>query len=417
MIARSQLAAPIAAISMLGVLGCGSPGKTLMVHEPEAEAARALWTVDFVFEFTVPENFRYRTEEYGSVAADPGRGLIYVGSRDGTLIAITDDRGEFVWETALGGGLNGVPTLLSFDEDEQRARETAPGEPADWLLAGTDDGALLAFNLETREVEWRYRTSGVVRTAPVIGEGVVHFANSRDEIFAVDVHSGEWVWQYAGEFQKDFTVYGRAGLAYAPPEDATSGEAGAIYTGFGDGKVIALDANSGAVRWLEPLAPVEGNELFVDVDTTPVVVRDRGELIVANQASGVFALALDDGARRWNTEIRAVGSLSPAPGGLYIAASSLEGLFAVELDGRIRWNQQLDPGSLAPPLVVGNTVFAAHSDQGFLAYSVRDGELLARFETGSGSNAQPVFDPVLERVYASSDRGTLYALSLDPRRR
>src|SRR4029079_17716982 len=93
----------------------------------------------------------------------------------------------------------------------------SPGEQPDWMITGTDDGALVALNLETYEVVWRYRTGGVVRTPAVLGEGVVHFANSRDQILAVDLRGGEWVWEFDGEFQKDFTVYGRAGIAYAPP--------------------------------------------------------------------------------------------------------------------------------------------------------------------------------------------------------
>jgi outer membrane protein assembly factor BamB len=396
-----------------GALACRPAERTVIVHEPEGEAPRAVWSVDFVSEFTVPENFRYRTEEYGSAVGDPSRGLVYVGSRDGTLLALDDHRGEFVWELDVGGGFGGMPVLALVDVETGLGHVAAPTEQPNWMLTGTDDGALVAIDLDAVEVVWRYRTSGLIRTPAVIGDGVVHVANSRDQILTVDLRGGEWVWEYDGEFQKDFTVYGRAGLAYAPPGvGAETLDSGTLYTGFADGKVIALDAVSGAPRWLDSLAPVEGERLFVDVDTTPVLAPERGELLVANQAAGVFALALADGGRRWNTKIRAVGSLVPAPGGLVVAASSLEGLFGLEQDGRVRWHEQLDPGSLATPLIVGSTVFVAHSDAGLLAYASADGELLARMFNGSGSSGQPSYDPVLGRVYASSDRGQLYALRL-----
>ena len=432
---------------LLGALaGCLPTGKTVMMHPAEGEGARALWQVAFIREFTIPENYRYQTEEYASVAADPARGLIYVGSRDGTLVAIDDRLGEVMWEIDLGGGISSVPLLAIVDEsaalpegDDQegapegddpeaapdgsskaapeteagpaplRARAAAPNERPDWMFLGTEDGAMVALDLDTREVLWRHKTSGVIRNKPVLGEGVVHFVNSRDEVLTVELRNGEWVWEYAGKFQKSFTVYGRAGLAYLPPGEA--GDAGVLYTGFADGRVIALQASTGAVLWSEPLAP-PSVDMFVDVDTTPVLVPERGELIVANQNSGVFALNLADGAHRWNTAIRAVGSLVPGPGDMLIAASSLEGLHGLEFDGRIRWRQQLDPGGIAAPLVVGNTVYLAHSDVGLLAYAAEDGQLLARLDNGSGSSGQPVFDPVLGRVYATSDRGQLYALVL-----
>lgn len=402
------------------ITGCRPSDKTLMLHEARGEGARALWQVAFIREFTIPENYRYQTEEYASVAADPARGLVYVGSRDGTLLALEDRHGEVAWEIDLGGGISSVPLLVVIEpstgdakaEDDGpaiRARSAAPGERPHWMLLGTDDGAMVALDLETHAVLWRHATSGVVRNPPVLGEGVVHFVNSRDEVLAIELSNGEWVWEHAGKFQKNFTVQGRAGLAYLPPTEA--GRAGVLFTGFADGRVVALQASSGAALWTEPLAPA-GADMFIDVDTTPLLVPERGELIVANQTSGLFALNLADGARRWNTEIRAVGSLVQGPGGMLIAASSLEGLHGLEFDGRIRWRQQLDPGGLTSPLVVGNTVYIGHSDVGLLAYAAEDGLLLARLDNGSGSSGEPVFDPVLGRVYATSDRGQLYALAL-----
>jgi len=402
-----------------GVLGaslcfaCGPAERMVVVHEPRDDGARAVWSVEFISEFTIPENFRYRTDEYAAAAADSGRGLVYIGSRDGTLLALDDVRGEFVWEIDLGGGVSSTPVVVVVDLERGLGRLAGPGERPDWLITGTDDGALVAIDLETRDVVWRHRTGGVIRNPAVIGEGVVHFANSRDEVLAVDLRSGEWVWAFSGEFQKDFTVFGRAGLAYLPASDSSGAPAGGVlFTGFADGKVVALDATSGAARWIEPLAPLEGDGLFVDVDTTPLLYPERGELIVANQSSGVFALSLEDGGRRWNTPIRAIGSLADAPGGVVVAASSLEGLFGLERDGRVRWHQQLDPGAIAAPLVVGPTVVVAHSDFGLLAFQSADGEVLAQFFNGSGSSGPPTFDPALRRVYATSNRGQLYALRL-----
>jgi outer membrane protein assembly factor BamB len=380
---------------------CGPAERTVVVHEPQGDGARAVWAVDFIREFTIPENYRYRTEEYGSAAADPARGLVYIGSRDGTLLALDDRRGQFVWELEVGGGLSSVPILVVVNPEQGTAHIAGPDERPDWMLTGTDDGAMTAIDLETREVVWRYRTAGLIRTPAVLGDDIVYFANSRDEIFAVSLLDGDWVWQFTGDFQKDFTVFGRAGLALLPPGDHEDidliGDTGVVYTGLSDGKVIALDAVGGAIKWVEPLAPLDGTRMFVDVDTTPIIDVERGELLVANQTSGVYSLSLADGARRWNTAIRAVGALAEAPGGVILAASSLEGLFGLERDGRVRWHQQVDPGSLAEPLVVGSTAFVAHSDIGLLVFATGDGELLARFFNGSGS---PDFDETSYRLRA-----------------
>ena len=108
----------------------------------------------------------------------------------------------------------------------------------------------------------------------------------------------------------------------------------------------------------------------------------------------------------------AVFELNANSHGMRRALANALAIQAIERDGRIRWHQQLDPGALATPLVVGSAAFVAHSDAGLLVFASSDGELLARFFNGSGSSGQPTFDPVLRRVYASSDRGQLYALGL-----
>ena len=103
--ARSRIGYGVGVAALALVGACGPVERTVLVHEPETTAPSAIWTVDFIREFTVPENYRYRTEEYGSAAADPARHAVYIGSRDGTLLAIDDADGEFLWELDIGGGL------------------------------------------------------------------------------------------------------------------------------------------------------------------------------------------------------------------------------------------------------------------------------------------------------------------------
>ena len=141
--------------TVLGALACGPVERTMLLYEPESDGARAIWSVDFVQEFTVPENYRYRTEEYGSPVADPSRGLVYVGSRDGMLVAFDDREGEFAWELDVGGGLSSVPVLAVVDPEQGLGHAAAPSERPNWMLTGTDDGALVAIDLDTREVRWR----------------------------------------------------------------------------------------------------------------------------------------------------------------------------------------------------------------------------------------------------------------------
>lgn len=279
------------------------------------------------------------------------------------------------------------------------------------MVFGTDDGVLYAWDLEAREPLWTYETSGTIRNAPVVGEDVVYFTNSREQVFALDLRDGTWRWQYEQELPKDFTIHGRAGLTLVAQEDSVSGEVGVIYTGFDDGRVAAIGATSGEALWVTNLASEQADQ-FADVDSTPLVLEDMGQLVVACQGTGVFGLSLADGSVRWNKPVLGAGTVVEGPGGVLIFASSLEGIYAIEPGGRERWHQQVDPGVLSDPVVVGHTVFFTHSESGLLAFDTRSGEYLARLDVGSGMSSKPLYDAPSGRFYVTSNRGMLFAFQV-----
>ncbi|MEM6295674.1 MAG: PQQ-binding-like beta-propeller repeat protein [Myxococcota bacterium] len=390
----------------LGVAACGPTGRIEVIHPEGSDAARAVMRVAMTQQVTVPDNFIMRPDEFGAVAVDHPRQLLYVGSREGTLLALDMLRGEVMWELPLGGAVSSRP-LLTDMPGEAGTRD--PAAPHGMMLVGTDNGDEIAIDLESREELWRYPTDGKVRTVPVVAEGVVYIANSRDQVFALDQRTGAWRWQYEQPLQTDFTVSGYAGLAYVPSSDGVG--TGVVYTGFGNGKVVAIDAASGEALWLTSLAPPAGGD-FSDCDSTPLVNPEAGRLYVAGQQTGVFALDLEDGTPAWSFGVRAVGDLARGAGGDMVGASSLEGVFALDRDGNQLWRTQVDPGVLSTPVVVDNTVFVAHSDAGLLAFDLESGEFLARLDPGSGVSSLPVYDGVLGRLYATSNRGVLYGIEL-----
>lgn len=362
-----------------------------MLYPEGSQAARSVLSLAYSRRITDEDNGALRPEEHAAVTVDRARGQLYVGGRGGYLMALGLERGEVRWEVPVPGGIGSVPVLA---------------EDGAVLLFGSDDGLLTALDLETRKPRWTYQTDGIIRNAVVEGDGVVYFANSRDEVYALDIRSGAWRWWYQREFQVEFTVQGRAGLSYRASDD--EGEA-VLYTGFDDGRAVAIDARSGEALWITSVAPPEGGA-WVDCDSTPLLRED--EVIVAGQATGVYGLAREDGSIRWSRPVRAAGSVVQGPAGSLLFSSSLEGLHAIDPGGALRWRAQLDPGVVSTPLVVDDVVFVTHSESGVLAYDVTDGEMLARVDTGSGVSSVPVFDADLSRFFAVSNRGTLLAFNV-----
>lgn len=378
-------------------LACGSTAdQAPIVYPPATDAARNVLSVDFFQPITVLDNTVLRPDEWASVASDPARGWLYAGSRDGTLLVLEAESGEIAWEHRFSGAVAGEPLPVEI-----------AGEPA--VLVSTTNGALVALDLKTHEPRWTYETQGELRNRPLVVGDVVYFANTRDQVFALDVRSGAWRWQYEQPFQKDFTVHGRAGLAFVDDDgDPALPEGGMILTGFDSGRVAAIGAASGESLWVASVAPPEGGN-FIDADGTPWIDREAGEVVVSGQATGVHGLALADGAQRWFKPVRGAGSVVGGPGGALVFGSSLEGAFVIERGGRQRWRQQQDPGVLSTPVILGEAVVFGHSEKGLIAFDLVTGELLAHLDIGSGVSGQPVYDPLFGRFYAISNRGVLLA--------
>jgi len=395
MMARLIGAHPLAAVLLVSTCmpGCAPHEKILLLYPEESNAARHVLDVEFMQQITLPENFIMRPDERAAVAVDHARDLVYVGSREGTLLALDARSGEVRWEHESGGPIGSVPVIA---------------DDGSLLLLGTDNGLLLALDLETAATRWVYETQGTIRNDPVVYEGVVYFVNSRGQVFAVDMRTGTWRWQYEREVPADFTVHGRAGLTFAPSTDESLGRAGTIYTGFDDGSAVAIDASSGEALWITSVAPPAGGR-FLDCDSTPLLVADGDEIVVAGQETGVHGLSAADGTKRWSLPVRGAGSVVEGPGELLLFASSLEGLFAIERGGAIRWRQCVDPGVVSAPTVIEDTVCFTHAASGLLAYDARDGAYLGRFDTGSGMSSVPVYDSTWARFYATSNRGVLFA--------
>jgi outer membrane protein assembly factor BamB len=382
--------------SSMAVAGCSvSTSGERPLHAGQPDAAARLVQLGMVRGLTDPFRSDLRPDEYGGVAADPRRGLLYAGTDDGRLLALDHEDGMVRWEYELAGGLGGLPHVAD-----------------DLLLVGTDDGALVAIDLNSHEEAWRYETTGVIRRPPVLAGGVVYFANSRDQVFALDARNGAWRWQYERAFQKEFTIFGRSGLSFVPNDDPDADEVGVLYSGFDDGRVVAIGATSGEALWIRNLAP-KVEQGFADVDSTPLVDAPRGEVVVAAQSTGIHGLSLDDGSIKWVKPVKGAGTLVATGDGGYVFASSLEGLFAIEPGGRTRWRVEVDPGRMSTPMIIDGVIYLTHSEVGLMAYDLATGEHLARFDPGSGMSAPPSFDPSTQRLFTVSNRGVLVGLWLE----
>ncbi|HPC56047.1 MAG TPA: PQQ-binding-like beta-propeller repeat protein [Methanolinea sp.] len=298
-------------------------------------------------------------------------GVVYVGSRDHTLSALSADTGALLWNVTVGGGI-----------------ESGPAVAGGLVYTGSADGSVYAFNASDGSQAWTCTTGGAVRSGPAVAGGLVYTGSNDGKVYALDAETGEPAWQFA------------AGDPQIASSAAVAG--GAVYIGGSSGNVYALDALSGALLWnYTTSGPVQSSPAVVD-----------GVVYVGSDDGTVYALSAPDGALLWNfTTGGAVRSGPAVAGGVVYVGSDDGRLYALDAHtGNPVWSYQAGSGISASPAVAGGVVYAGTSGSPgtFFALDASTGDLLWDHSFGkhpcSGSPA--VAHGI---VYAGCDDGGLYA--------
>jgi outer membrane protein assembly factor BamB len=111
------------------------------------------------------------------------------------------------------------------------------------LIVTTQDGRIVALELDDGSANWTYATgvSAVAAATSPILSGSVVIASVANTVYALDVATGELLW--------DYNVDGS--LVSMPSVNSNS-----VYFACDDGFLYALDVSSGDLNWQWPSTPL-----------------------------------------------------------------------------------------------------------------------------------------------------------------
>lgn len=172
-----------------------------------------------------------------------------------------------------------------------------------------------------------------VRMRPAVANGVVYVASLNGKLRAMDAETGATLWQITRDWHEDIDTTYAGGPVVVD---------GVLYIGTLDGRVIAMDATTGAEKWRAALA--------AEVLSAAVIYEDS--VLVRTGDGNVHSLDIADGSSQWVYDrgnvpllsLRGNGGLLVAGGAVFLGTDDGRLVALSSRDGATLWELPVSAG-------------------------------------------------------------------------
>ena len=305
-------------------------------------------------------------------------GSVFAAGYDGALARFDLATGKQLWRVRTGQSLTG-----------------GVGSDGNVVVVGTGKGSVLAFDADGKPL-WTVQVSSEVLSAPAVANGLVVVRTGDNFTFGLEAVSGKRRW-----------LVQRASPALVARSNAGAIISGSsVYAGFAGGKLISVNALTGAMQWeatvstprgateLERISDItslpaangstvcavafqgklscfesaNGNPLWSrDVSSTAGLAIDVRYVVVSDDKGSVQAFDRSTGASVWKQDKLALRKLSPPVSqGRFIAVADVEGYihFLNREDGALNARVATDGSAISAELIAADRVLVAQTRKG-----------------------------------------------------
>ena len=288
---------------------------------------------------------------------------IFAAGYEGKVTALDVQTGKRIWSTELDVPLSG-----------------GVGYGADLVMVGTTDAEVYALNANDGSIAWTAVVSSEILSSPQSNGEVVVVQTIDNKLFALDADDGEQVWQHRG----DSPILTVRGIGEAIVTDNM------VISGFDSGKLIAFNAENGALIWEDRMALPKGRtelERMVDIDGAPLLV---GDVIYAVTYQGrLGAVSRGTGRNLWFQDSSSHTSPAHSDGQVFISEAEDTVRAFNAGSGQPLWsNDQLFLRRLTGPAKLAGTIAVADAEGYLHLLDPQDGHFVGRVKVdGSGVSA------------------------------
>jgi outer membrane protein assembly factor BamB/tRNA A-37 threonylcarbamoyl transferase component Bud32 len=267
-------------------------------------------------------------------------------------------------------------------EDEVRS---SPRIANGLLFVGCYDNNLYALDVGTGSFIWKHATEGGIASTPCVYQETILFGSEDGSLYAVSQQSGHKNWNCPTN---------------GPVRSSARVEYDHAFFGSDDGGLYAVNLQSGRVVWqFQSAGPIR---------STPFIVSER--IYFGSDDGYIYALDMRNGTIKWkyNTHRRVTSSPVLRENLLYVGSADGH-LYSLNAgSGWPVWRFRTNGHVLSSPAVVGDTVFVGSADGCVYAVDAQTGRLRWKYETGGPVTSSPA--ATTDTVYIGSNDGAVHAI-------
>ncbi|MCS7272955.1 MAG: PQQ-like beta-propeller repeat protein [Fimbriimonadales bacterium] len=255
---------------------------------------------------------------------------------------------------------------------------------------------LYAVNMEDGTLKWQYPADAPLNTTilgqPVEGEGLVYIGTSNGNVLALDAQTGSLRWVFTAD---------------SAPTARPLLRDGVLYIGTGRGEVYALNARSGEPVWREPYR--------ADDYIAGQLVTDGETLFFGTNGGLVHAISLAGGRRRWVLRLPAPNYDSqPVLAGNTLFLTSSDSVIALNpASGAARWTRRFNTDFRLAPAADENYVVVLTRENRMFVFD-HSGRIVAGDKEPIEVRYEPLVAPEIHagKLWVATRRGTILCYSL-----
>ena len=317
-------------------------------------------------------------------ASDGSR--IYAASQDGKVVAFDPESGKTQWKTNLEIELSSGPAV---------------GEGS--VSVATKDGFVVLMDASTGAEQWRTYIGGETLSNAVIEDDLVIVQTIDNRLVALTRFEGKQRW----ELEQTLPILTLRGASSPILVGST------IISGFDNGRLLAVDIDTGDIEWDSMLAVPTGRsdlDRLADIDGAIAVVGQ--DIYAAGYNGRVASIAAESGQVLWSKEISSYVGMAADWNSVYTSRDDGEVIALGRMNGVEAWRNDALLRRLPTLPVPFYTTVVVGDFEGYLHFlSNIDGQIIGRVRlSGAAITSAPVV--VGNRLFVQSDDGSVAAYEL-----